>query len=160
MFRVLSAFRGGWIQKNNRNGAGETESTALGAPRAISTECISALRPLIALENALGAESLFGARFPTGSCRGLVTGNEARGVSQALSSKVDRTVEIPVTSRSVNTLNVAAAAAVGLYAVTSGGFRKAQFRGGPEANRPELIIVGGTDEFEVGSTIRSAAAFG
>jgi hypothetical protein len=121
---------------------------------------VSAYQPLVALENRPGSESVFGARFPSRSCRGLLVGNEARGISERLLTATNRVVHIPMASGAISTLNVAAAAAVGLYAVTTGGFRSAEVRSESDRRRPELLIVGGADAFEVGSSIRSAAAFG
>lgn len=68
-------------------------------------------------------------------------------------------------SRAVDTLNVAAAAAVALHALTGrGSDRPAQQRADPAARRPRLLLVndqpGPDGSAELGSALRSAAAFG
>ena len=118
------------------------------------------LLPIVALENTPGSASIFGAHFRPAECRGLAVGGEARGLSHRILKSAARTIQIPMMSRQINTLNVAAAAAVGLYAVFRGGLPASIARSSPEARRPQLLIIGGEDHFEIGSTIRSAAAFG
>ena len=71
-------------------------------------------RPIIALENTSGAESLFQFRPPDGPCA-VVVGNERKGISRHWLRRADRVVQIPAASWQINTLNVAAAAAVALY---------------------------------------------
>jgi hypothetical protein len=63
-------------------------------------------------------------------------------------------------SRRVNTLNVAAAAAVGLYYLSKGGGAGQRVRADPRRARPSLLLLGADDHVELGSAIRSAAAFG
>jgi tRNA(Leu) C34 or U34 (ribose-2'-O)-methylase TrmL len=66
---------------------------------------------LIAVENAPGAGDIYGRRPLRGDAT-LAVGNERRGLSRAVLSAADETVVIPTQSRTVTTLNVAAAAAV------------------------------------------------
>ena len=154
MFGAECAFRG----RISHAPPGENCFSTPGPP--VPPEGVTAYNPLVALENSPESESLFGARFPQGSCLGLVVGNESRGVSKHVLAAACRIVHIPTASRTINTLNVAAAAAVGLYAVTTGGFRAANIRSDLDRRRPELLLMGGSDAFDIGSTIRSAAAFG
>lgn len=63
-------------------------------------------------------------------------------------------------SHRLNTLNVAAASAVALYYLSHGGGGGLRRGTNPQKRRPELLVVGGPDHVELGSTIRSAGAFG
>ncbi|MFN7972999.1 MAG: TrmH family RNA methyltransferase [Acidobacteriota bacterium] len=129
-----------------------------GAARLLGGVCSSeVLGELIAVENARGARSIYG-RKPLRGDATLALGNEKRGLSHRVLSEAAETVAIPTESRTVTTLNVAAAAAVaGWYVLHGSG---PQARGGQtEKGRPVLLAIG-DDHVEVGSTLRSAAAFG
>lgn len=115
---------------------------------------------LLALDNAEGAVPIYGHRPGKPSGLGLVVGNERRGIAPDLLRAARERVVVPMASRRVNTLNVAAASAVGLYYLSRGGGGKQFVRSDPNAKRPELLLLGGDDHLELGSTIRSAAAFG
>ena len=117
-------------------------------------------RPLLALENVSGAAELYGFRFPTGPTPALVVGNERRGISRELLTLSDRAVQIPMPSPHLNSLNVASAAAVGLYYLNRNGGAGARVSAHPEKRRPELLLLAPTDHVELGSSIRSASAFG
>lgn len=112
---------------------------------------------LIAVENAPGARSVYGGR-PATSDVTLAVGNEKRGLSRGVLSSARTVVEIPTESRTVRTLNVAAAAAVAGWYVLRGSGPQAQSTN-PENRRPTVLVVG-DDHVEVGSTLRSLAAFG
>ncbi|MFN8558742.1 MAG: TrmH family RNA methyltransferase [Dehalococcoidia bacterium] len=115
--------------------------------------------PLIALENAPGAAPVFGWRLPPGPAPALVAGNERRGIAHDLRTAAGHTVTIPLASRSLNTLNVAAASAVALYALTrQPGSQRTSAH--PATRRPEVLLLGAARHVELGSTIRSAGAFG
>lgn len=112
---------------------------------------------LIAVENAPGATSIYGRRPLRGDAT-LAVGNEQRGLSRKTLACAAETVTIPTQSRTVRTLNVAAAAAVaGWYVLRGSSAQAATTR--PSTRRPALLIVG-DDHWEVGSSLRSAAAFG
>jgi len=112
---------------------------------------------LIAVENTDNAGAIYG-RKPLHGDATIAVGNERRGLSQKTLAAADETVTIPVQSRTVTTLNVAAAAAVaGWYLVRGSGGQASATR--PENRRPALLLVG-DDHVEVGSSLRSAAAFG
>ena len=83
-------------------------------PTASTQEILSTERNLVALENGPGSASLFGAT-PLRDGGSIVVGNERRGVGRDLLAGADRVLHIPSAVRAPNTLNVAAAAAVGLY---------------------------------------------
>jgi tRNA G18 (ribose-2'-O)-methylase SpoU len=112
---------------------------------------------LIAVENSRGARSVYG-RHPLNEAATIAVGNERRGLSAHILESADETLVIPTLSRTVTTLNVAAAAAVaGWYVIRGSASQAVAAR--PEHRRPALLIVG-DDHVEVGSTLRSAAAFG
>ncbi len=116
--------------------------------------------PIVAFDNGKGALPLYGFR-PGGSDRlALAVGNERRGIAGDLVREAGHLVQVPMASRRVNCLNVAASAAVALFYLSRGGGGKLYTRADPHRNRPELLLVGGDDHVDLGSTIRSAAAFG
>jgi hypothetical protein len=115
--------------------------------------------PVVALENEDGAASIHGFRVPLERLV-LVVGNERRGIGRDVLARADHVVKIPLASRRVNTLNVAAAAAAALASLVRGGGGKLHDRADPARNRPDLLLLGGDDPVELGSAIRSAAAFG
>lgn len=109
------------------------------------------------MENAAGASEIYGRR-PLRDDATLAVGNERRGLSPKTLAAADEVVQIPTVSRTVNTLNVAAAAAVAAWYVLRGSAVQAR-TARPDTRRPALLVVG-DDHVEVGSTLRSAAAFG
>lgn len=116
---------------------------------------------LIALDNRPGSKCIYDFR-PEAEICALVVGNEAKGIRRSTIKRAFATVEIPVISRNINCLNVAAAAAIALYYLSLPNrptfpTRTAQFA---RKHRPSLLIVGGEDHMELGSVIRSACAFG
>lgn len=114
--------------------------------------------PIIALENANGAEDLFKYRPP--ECPfAVVVGNERKGVSRELLRLADRVIQIPIQSVQLNCLNVAAAASVAIYRLARQG-RQIATRGGRSGSRPVVVLAGVDDAIELGSAIRSAACFG
>lgn len=129
-----------------------------GAARLLGAACATAITGrLIAVENTAGASEMYGRRPLRGDAK-LAVGNERRGLSSRMLGAADETIVIPTVLRTVTTLNVAAAAAVaGWYVVRGSGAQARAAR--PESRRPALLIVG-DDHVEVGSTLRSAAAFG
>ncbi len=132
-----------------------------GSPEPVTVEdLIDFNGSIVALENAEQAVPIYGFRAGSNKDRQLVVGNERRGISPDVLRLADACVKVPMRSRRVNTLNVAAASAVGLYYLARGGGGKLLARAHPERKRPELLLIGGHDHIELGSTIRSAAAFG
>jgi len=112
---------------------------------------------LIAVENAPGARPVYGRRALRDTAT-LALGNERRGVSRATLAAAAETVAIPTASRTVTTLNVAAAAAVAGWYVLRGSGPQAR-AAHPDRRRPTVLLCG-DDHVEVGSSLRSAAAFG
>lgn len=114
--------------------------------------------PIIAIENAGGAEDLFRFRPPDGPVA-VVVGNERKGISRSLLRRADHVVQIPIASRDINTINVAAAAAVALYCLSRGRGARIGTRA-DRASRPEVLLAGAIDAIELGSAVRTAACFG
>lgn len=114
--------------------------------------------PIIALENARGADNVMTYRPPAGPYA-VVVGNERKGVSRELLRAADHVVQIPIHSPHLNCLNVAAAAAVALHRLARPG-RAIATRGGRSGGRPAIAFAGVDDPIELGSAIRSATCFG
>jgi tRNA G18 (ribose-2'-O)-methylase SpoU len=117
-------------------------------------------RPIIAFDTFDDAESVYGLRLPRGDAPAVIVGNERRGISHDMRTIASHAVQIPLASRTMTSLNVAAASAVALYYLSRGGGEAAHISCEPQRRRPELLLIGGTDHWELGSTIRSAGAFG
>jgi hypothetical protein len=120
--------------------------------------------PLVAFDNLPGAADVYGFHLPrpTGSVPAVVMGNERHGVGHDIQSIAHHKVQIPMFARPghVICLNVAAASAVALYYLSRGGGSGLQTAQHPGRRRPELMLVGGASHVELGSSIRSAGAFG
>jgi tRNA(Leu) C34 or U34 (ribose-2'-O)-methylase TrmL len=113
---------------------------------------------VIAFDNLPGARDVYG--FHGGRDFVLLVGNERRGLSREFAALAGDRVQVPMLSRRVNCLNVAAAAAVGLYYLCAPPVGPMAVRRDPRGRRQELLLFQPGDHFEAGSTIRSAAAFG
>jgi len=113
---------------------------------------------IIAFENLSGAREVYG--FHAGRDFAVVVGNERRGLSHEFASLARDRVQVPMLSRRINCLNVAAASAVALYYLCAQAVGPMAVRKDPRSRRPELLLLGAGDQIELGSTIRSAAAFG
>jgi hypothetical protein len=116
--------------------------------------------PRIAFENARGASEIYGYMMPRGNRPAVVVGNERRGIARTVLGAADDAVELPMASRKLNCLNVAAAAGVALYYLTRRGGGRMRIRSRPSKHRSELLIIAGRNHFELGSAIRSAGALG
>lgn len=130
-------------------------------PTWVSLESLrEACGSMVAFDNGEGASVLYGFRPRRGKQMALVVGNERRGIPPDTLRTADHLVQVPMASKRVNCLNVAAASAVALYYLSRGGGGQMFTRKNPHRNRPELLLLGAGDHIELGSTIRSAAAFG
>src|SRR5215212_8454116 len=116
--------------------------------------------PVVALDNLDGAAVIHGFPLKPGPRPAVVAGNERTGIARDIQALADCAVQIPLVSRRLNCLNVAAASAVALYYLSRGSDQKLQTRSRPEQRRPELIMIGASEHVELGSAIRSAGAFG
>ena len=120
---------------------------------------IGALHPrTIAFDNGPEAADVYGLR--PGSGFTLLVGNERRGLSHGMRALATQAAQVPMRSRRVNCLNVAAAAAVALYYLRQPQALRRASRPQPERRRPELLLAGPRDHVELGSALRSAAALG
>jgi tRNA G18 (ribose-2'-O)-methylase SpoU len=128
-------------------------------PLVDSERLLSELLPIVAVENAPGAVPVYAAALPTGRPT-IVVGGERHGIRGDVLRAAARCVEIPMANRRMNTINVAAAAAVALFYLTGGRRDAARKSAQPELRRPALLLLGPQDHVEAGSAIRSAAAFG
>lgn len=116
---------------------------------------------VVAFDNIAGATNVYGFRpAKKDTPLAMVVGNERLGLTKDIQAIAQYTVQIPLVSPKINSLNVAAASAVGLYYLLRGGGHKLQLKGNPNKKRPELLLLGAADHIELGSTIRSACAFG
>src|SRR5262249_27329868 len=123
-----------------------------------SAEIQKAHSRIIAFDNLPGARDIYG--FRAGQNFAVLVGNERRGLSHELASVATDRVQVPMISRRINCLNVAAASAVALYYLCAPPVGPMATRKDPRGRRPELLLLGAGDHFELGSTIRSAAAPG
>jgi tRNA G18 (ribose-2'-O)-methylase SpoU len=150
---VAEVFGGTYLDYNGASG-----DSADDAPR----ELLAQFDCLLAAENAPDAQSVYSFRLPDSIAPALIVGNEARGIGRRTLKQANTVLQVPLASRNINCLNVAAAAAVMLYYLslkqplhigcsTSARLRK---------SRPDVLLVGGSDPMELGSAIRSACAFG
>lgn len=128
-------------------------------PLVKSARLLEELLPIVAVENGPGATSVYETRLPSGR-QTIVVGGERHGIRGDVLRAAARRVEIPMASRRMSTLNVAAAAAVALFYLTGGRQHAPRRSAQPELRRPALLLLGPEDHVEAGSTIRSAAAFG
>ena len=128
------------------------------AARLLGGACVEACEGrLIVVENSPGARPIYGRR-PLRDTATLVLGHERRGVSRATLAAAQEMLVIPAQSRTVRTLNVASAAAVAGWYVVRGSGEQARSR--HPGKRLPAVLLSGADHVEVGSSLRSAAAFG
>jgi hypothetical protein len=112
----------------------------------------------IAFDNFAAAADVYG--FQAGRDFAVLVGNERRGLSHEFSTLATDRVQVPMRSRRINCLNVAAASAVALYYLCGAPVGAMTVRRDAAKRRPELLFMGAGDHVELGSAIRSAAAFG
>jgi tRNA G18 (ribose-2'-O)-methylase SpoU len=120
---------------------------------------ITKLHPrTIAFDNLPGAADIYG--YQAGPDFAVMVGNERRGLSYECAKLATDKVQVPMFSRRINCLNVAAASAVALYYLCGTRVGPMAVRGEPNGRRPEVLFLGADDHVELGSAIRSCAAFG
>jgi tRNA G18 (ribose-2'-O)-methylase SpoU len=113
---------------------------------------------VIACDNLPGAGELYGFRVTERFA--LLVGNERRGLTHSSRQIATEAVQIPMHSRRINCLNVAAASAVALNYLTRIRVGPMARVADPASRRPDVLLAAATDHIEMGSAIRSAAAFG
>src|ERR1051325_1008195 len=105
-----------------------------------------------------GAREVFG--FSPGNNFAAIVGKKRRGLSHEFTKTATDIVEIPMHSRRVNCLNVAAASAVLMYYLRGPSVGPSAIRNDPNSRRPVFLFLNPRDHFEFGSALRSAAALG
>ncbi len=126
---------------------------------AIEPDDIRKLHPrTVAFDNLPGAADVYG--YQAGRDFAVMVGNERRGLSYECANLATDKVQVPMFSRRVNCLNVAAASAVALYYLCGTRVGPMAVRREPNSRRPEVLLLGPGDHVELGSAIRSCAAFG
>jgi SpoU rRNA Methylase family len=141
----------------NRLPAGDITN---GASAITCVEIGQSYSPVLALENWKNVQVLYGYELQENTRAALVAGNERQGISREVAAASTHAICIPMISKRLNCINVAAASAVGLYYLSYGFKGRMQTRSAPEKKRPEILLVGGIEHAELGSAIRSAAALG
>jgi tRNA(Leu) C34 or U34 (ribose-2'-O)-methylase TrmL len=116
--------------------------------------------PILALDNVAYSADLFAFKLAPTNKPALIVGNERFGISHDMVSTAEHVLHLPMSGPSLNMINVSAAAAIALYYLTAGVGARMPMRADPPRVRPEVLLIGGSDYFELGCTIRSAAAFG
>ena len=125
----------------------------------IEVDQILGLHPrVVAFDNIPGAAEVYG--YQAGADFTVLVGNERRGLSHDCVKLATDKVQVPMLSRRINCLNVAAASAVALYYLCGTRVGPMAVRGEPGKRRPEVLLLGPGNHVEVGSAIRSTAAFG
>jgi len=154
MLHTAEMFRAGCRFRNTK-----ALAEAFVVERPVTSADISARHQrIIACDNLPGAGDIFG--FSAGPDFALLVGNERRGLSHEFAALATARVQVPMQSRRINCLNVAAAAAVGLYYLCGSRTGPMAVRKDPGSRRPDLLLYQPADHFELGSTIRSAAGLG
>jgi len=122
----------------------------------IEVDQISTLHPrIVAFDNLPGAAEVYG--YQAGLDFAVLVGNERRGLSYECVKAATDKVQVPMFSRRINCLNVAAASAVALYYLCGTRVGSMAVRGEPGNRRPEVLLLSPGTHVEVGSTIRSTA---
>lgn len=90
----------------------------------------------------------------------VIVGNERRGIPARILKKAAQVVSIPMFGRGMSSVNVAAAAAIVLFALERDiGRRRLRISALSHAD-VDLLVLGPPDPSELGSLLRSAWAFG
>ena len=89
---------------------------------------------VVAFDNLPGAKEVYDFRLKNDFA--VTVGNERRGLSHKFREAATHAVEIPMVSRKINCLNVAAASAVALHYLTRGKLGRMQDRRDPASRRP------------------------
>ena len=138
----------------------EIDSAAIGETfPTIEVDQIPGLHPrVVAFDNLPGAVEVY--NYQAGNNFAVLVGNERRGLSYDCVKLATDKVQAPMLSRRINCLNVAAASAVALYYLCGTRVGPMAARRGPGNRRPEVLLLDPGSHLEVGSAIRSTAAFG
>jgi hypothetical protein len=137
-------------------------ASAQTAPEAAQPPLRSRFDCLLAAENHPAAQHVYGFRPPAQGNHALLVGNEAKGLRRPTLKQAHALLEIPLLSKNLNCLNVAAAAAVLLYYLNLEAPLPLPKRtlSSVQKHRPDLLLISSQDHMELGSALRSACAFG
>jgi len=161
VMKAAAAMFGAACRFRDTKGLNQGASVAQGGEPFMSIEPdqIPALhRRAVAFDNLPGAAEIYG--YQVGPDFSVMVGNERRGLSYECAKLASDKVQVPMFSRRINCLNVAAASAVALYYLCGTRVGPMAVRGEPNNRRPEVLLLGAGDHVELGSAIRSTAAFG
>ena len=160
VMKAAAAMFGAECRFRDTKGLNQASITQGGGPfMTIEPDQIPALHGrAVAFDNLPGAAELYG--YQVGPDFSVMVGNERRGLSYECAKLATDKVQVPMLSRRVNCLNVAAASAVALYCLRGTPVGPMAVRGEPNNRRPEVLLLGAGDHVELGSAIRSTAAFG
>jgi len=160
VMKAAAAMFGAACRFRDTKGLNQAASAKAGEPFGIiEPDQIPALHcRSVAFDNLLGAAELYG--YQVGPDFSVMVGNERRGLSYECAKLATDKVQVPMFSRRINCLNVAAASAVALYYLRGTRVGPMAVRGEPNNRRPEVLLLGAGDHVELGSAIRSAAGFG
>jgi len=154
-----AAMFGAECRFRDTKGLADAELFAGRGLRVIAGGEVRALHPrIVACDNLPGAADVYG--FNAGPEFALLVGNERRGLSYEFATLATHRVQVPMHSRRIDCLNVAAASAVALYYLRGARAGPMATRSEPGSCRPDLLLSEPADHFELGSTIRSAAGLG
>ena len=161
MVHAAQMFGAAWRFRDTKGLARSAEAATLSthAFPTIEPKDITKLHPrTVAFDNLPEAADIYG--YQAGRDFSVMVGNERRGLSYECAKLATDKVQVPMVSRRINCLNVAAASAVALYYLCGTRVGRMAVRGEPNSRRPEVLLLGPGDHVELGSAIRSCAAFG
>jgi hypothetical protein len=116
-------------------------------------------RHIVACETTRSSVSIYD--FPAPRDRtAVIVGNEENGIPRRVLKQADTVVSIPMAQSGLSSINVAAAAAITLYAFTGDLGRKRWLRRGLRQQDVDVLIAAPADPHELGSLLRSVYAFG
>ena len=120
----------------------EIDSAAIGETfPTIEVDQIPGLHPrVVAFDNLPGAVEVY--NYQAGNNFAVLVGNERRGLSYDCVKLATDKVQVPMLSRRINCLNVAAASAVALYYLCGTRVGRMAVRGEPGNRRPEVLLLG------------------
>ena len=114
---------------------------------------------VIVCEYTKRAENIYHTPAPAGKTA-VVVGNEMDGVSKDILKRADKVVKIPMSSKTLTSVNVAVASAICLYVLSKNIARNGVPSSNIKQNNTDVLICPPDDPAETGSMLRSVAAFG
>ncbi len=121
-------------------------------------EILSQHTRILACVRLPGAAPLYG--FRPGRKFALVVGQAAHKLSRLVRPPATQALYVPTDPHGTLPLSMAATAAVALHYLCGPEVEPIASRANTSELRPELLLMGGRDPFELGGAIRSAVAFG